>query len=183
MVQMTLIMILGLPGTGKTSLAKELSRSLSNSPIYLSTDIVRRNLFDFSHHHYVPFGDKLYTEEKRNLVYNALYLIVDILLSQKHSVIVDATFYSQVKRQPLIKICQRLNQKLKVIKTTCSEDIIKQRIQKRKKQDNNASDADFNIYLEIKERFEPVKTPHFEVNTGKELPLVLQEVQNYIEDF
>ncbi len=176
-------MILGLPGTGKTSLAKELSQSLSDSPIYVSTDIVRRKLFDFSHHHYLPFGDKLYTNEKRDLVYNALYLIVEILLSQKHSVIVDATFYSQGKRQPLIKICQRLNQKLIVIKTTCSEDIIKQRIQKRKIQNDNASDADFNIYLEIKEMFEPVINPHFKVNTGKELSIILQEVQNYIDDF
>lgn len=176
-------MILGLPGTGKTYLATKLLDSLSNHYIYLSTDRVRRNLFDFSHHQYVPFGDKLYTQEKRDLVYNALYLIVDILLSQKLSIIVDGTFYSQTKRQPLFKICQQLNQKYFIIKTTCSEDLVKQRIKERTSQSNNASDADFNIYLEIKDRFEPINTSHLEIDTGKELSIILKEVTSYIAKF
>lgn len=178
---MPLIVILGLPGTGKTYLATELSKS--NPYIYLSTDRVRRTLFDFSHHQYVPFGDKLYTQDKRDLVYNALYLIVDILLGQKLFVMVDGTFYSQTKRQPLFKICKQLNQKCFIIKTTCSEDLVKKRIQERKSQSNNASDADFDIYLEIKDRFEPIDTPHLEIDTGKELSIILKEVTSYIADF
>ncbi|MFX0016613.1 MAG: AAA family ATPase [Promethearchaeota archaeon] len=180
---MPLIVILGLPGTGKTSLAKELSHSPSAQLIYLSTDIVRRKLFDFSHHNYVPFGDKLYTQEKRDLVYNALYLITDFLLQQKLSVIVDGTFYSQTKRQPLFDICQQLNEKLIVIRTICSEEIIKQRIDKRKLHGNDASDADFSIYLEIKERFEPITIPHLEIDTGRDLAIILQEVKTYIDTF
>ncbi|UCG01753.1 MAG: AAA family ATPase [Candidatus Heimdallarchaeota archaeon] len=180
---MPLVIILGLPGTGKTYLATELIQSLSEPPIYLSTDKIRRNLFDFSHHHYVPFGDKLYTQEKRDLVYNALYLIVEILLSQNLSIIVDGTFYSQTKRIPLIKICQQLNQKYYIIKTTCTEEVIKQRIQERKSQGDNASDADFNIYLEIKDRFETITTPHLEIDTGKDLSIILKEVISYIADF
>ncbi len=183
LVQMSLIMITGLPGTGKTFLAKKLTKSLPCQYIYISTDRVRRNLFDFSHHQYVPFGDKLYTQEKRDLVYNALYLIIDILLSQKLSVIVDGTFYSQIKRQPLFSICQRLNQKLFIIETMCSEDIIKQRIKERKIKEKNTSDADFDIYLEIKERFEPIITPHLEINTGKDLSIIIEEVRTYIDNF
>ncbi len=183
LVQMPLIMIMGLPGTGKTYLAKELSKSLPHQYIHISTDKVRRNLFNFSHHQYVPFGDELYTQEKRDLVYNALYLIVDIFLSQKLSVIVDGTFYSQMKRQPLFKICQRLNQELIIIRTICSEDTIKQRIQERKIQGGDASDADFNIYLEIKDRFEPIPAPHLVIDTGKNLSIMLQEVRTYIENF
>ncbi len=176
-------MMTGLPGTGKTHLARKLTKHLLHQYVYLSTDIVRRNLFDFSLHHYVPFGDKLYTQEKRDLVYNALYLITDILLTHQLSVIVDGTFYSQSKRQPLFQICQRLDQKLIIIKTVCSEEIIKQRIQGRKKQVENASDADFNIYLEIKERFEPIIPPHIEINTEKDLSIILQEVKIYIDNF
>lgn len=183
LIKMPLIIVMGLPGTGKSLLALELSRTLSGKQIYISTDIVRRHLFDFSHHQYEPFGDKLYTQEKRDLVYNSLNLIVDILLSQKLSVIVDGTFYSQIKRIPLIKICQRLNQKLIIIKTICSEDIIKQRIKERKAQEENTSDADFDIYLEIKERFEPIDTPHLEINTGKDLSIILEEVRTYIDNF
>jgi predicted kinase len=183
LIQMSLIIILGLPGTGKSYLAVQLLKSLSNPPIYLSTDKIRRTLFDFSHHQYVPFGNKLYTQEKRDLVYNALYMVVEILLSQELSVMVDGTFYAQTKRQPLLNICQRLNQSYIIIKTTCSEDLVKQRIQERKSQNNNASDADFNIYLEIKERFDPITTPHLEIDTGKDLSTLLKEVTSYIDNF
>ncbi len=180
---MPLIMILGLPGTGKSFLAEELSRSLSENPIYISTDLVRRHLFDFSHHQYEPFGSKLYSQEKRDLVYNALYLIVEILLNQKLTLILDGTFYSQSKRQPLIKICQRLNQKLIIIRTVCSEETIKQRIYERKKRGDNSSDADFNIYLEIKERFETIHHPHLIIDTEKEIQHILQDVRTYIANF
>lgn len=178
---MPLIMILGLPGTGKTYFAKKLSESLPEKPIYLSTDLVRRYLFDFSHHHYEPFGAKSYTQEKRDLVYNALYLILDILLTQKLLVMVDGTFYSQDKRQPIYKICQRLNQELILIRTTCSEDLIKHRIQDRKSHGKNSSDADFKIYLEIKKRFEPLQEPHLVINTEQNLITNLQEVKKYID--
>ncbi|MFW9903896.1 MAG: AAA family ATPase [Candidatus Thorarchaeota archaeon] len=180
---MSLIIILGLPGTGKSYLAAQILKSISNPPIYLSTDKIRRALFDFSHHQYVPFGDKLYTQEKRDLVYNALYLVVEILLSQRLSVMVDGTFYAQTKRQPLLKICQRLNQSYFIIKTTSSEDLVKQRIQKRKSQNDNDSDADFNIYLEIKERFDPITAPYLEIDTGNELSTILKEVTLYIDNF
>ena len=180
---MPLIMIMGLPGTGKTSLAEELSRSLTNNPIYLSTDLVRRHLFDFSHHQYEPFGSKLYTEEKRDLVYNALYLIVEIVLKHKHSIILDGTFYSQSKRQPLYNICKRLNQKPIIISTVCSEETVKQRIEDRKRTGGNTSDADFNIYLEIKKRFEVINHPHMIVDTEEGIPSILQDVKSYIENF
>ncbi|MFX0206131.1 MAG: AAA family ATPase [Candidatus Hodarchaeota archaeon] len=180
---MTLIIILGLPGTGKSYLAEALLKSLPNPPIYFRTDKIRRTLFDFSHHQYVPFGDKLYTQEKRDLVYNALYLVVEVLLGQKLSVIVDGTFYAQTKRAPLIKICQKLNQKYFIIKTICAEDLVKQRIHKRRTQNDNASDADFDIYLEIKDRFETIDAPHLEIDTGKDLKIVLKEVTSYIDNF
>ena len=180
---MPLIIILGLPGTGKSYLAGELLKSLPNPPIHLSTDKIRRTLFDFSHHQYVPFGDKLYTQEKRDLVYNALYLVVEILLGQQLSVMVDGTFYAQTKRAPLLRISQQLNQKYFIIKTTCSEDLVKKRIQKRRSQNDNASDADFDIYLEIKNRFEPIDMPHLEIDTGKDLQIVLKEVTSYIAHF
>ncbi len=180
---MPLIVIMGLPGTGKSFLAEELSRSLLENPIYISTDLVRRYLFDFSHHQYEPFGSKLYTQEKRDLVYNALYLIVEILLNQKLTLVLDGTFYSQIKRQPLYRICERLNQKLILIRTVCSEEIIKQRIQERKLSGDNTSDADFNIYLEIKGRFEIIDHPHLIIDTEKEIQNILQDVRTYIENF
>ncbi|MHA2227344.1 MAG: hypothetical protein ACXAC8_19160 [Candidatus Hodarchaeales archaeon] len=46
---------------------------------------------------------------------------------------------------------------------------------------NNASNADFNIYLEIKEKFEPIRTPHLVIDTTRDLSSILKNVRTYIE--
>ncbi|MHA2304874.1 MAG: AAA family ATPase, partial [Candidatus Hodarchaeales archaeon] len=106
-MSMTLILVMGLPGTGKTVLANDLSSFLPNNPIYLSTDSIRRNVFNFSKHQYAKFGEKLYSSKDRQLIYNVLNFIVEILIKQQLSVIVDGTFYSKATRKPFYEICNR----------------------------------------------------------------------------
>ncbi len=178
---MPLILILGLPGTGKTFLAKRLVNVLSGDPIYLSTDLIRRSVFNLSKHHYASFGDDIYSQEKRNLIYNTLYLISDILLKRNLLVIVDGTFFSHKSRKPLLEICKRLNQKLLIIKTVSSDETIQQRIKERKTHDKDVSDADFNIYKEFKRRFETLNFDHLVINTEQEISQILLEVKKKFE--
>jgi predicted kinase len=78
-------------------------------------------------------------------------------------------------------MCKRLNQKLVIIKTVCSEETIKQRINERRIHDKNVSDADFDIYKEYKGRFEPLNLDHLVINTEQELSLSLLEVKKNLE--
>jgi predicted kinase len=178
---MPLILILGLPSTGKTSIAKALSKALPGKPIYLNTDLIRRKLFNFSEHHYTSFNTSIYTQENRILVYNALYLFTDILLSLNFTIILDGTFYSKTTRRPLYEMCDRLNQKLFIIKTSCSDDTVKRRIHERKKHGRDVSDADFSIYKECKKKFEPLTLNHLVVDTSKDISQNLQEVKEFLE--
>ena len=179
---MTLIVVIGLPGTGKTVLANELSSFLPNNPVNLSTDLIRRNVFNFSQHQYAKFGEKHYSSQNRQLVYNVLRLIVEILIKQQLSVIVDGTFYSQATREPFYEVCDRFNCNLVVINTICSEETVKNRILGRKTKGKNISDADFEIHLEMKKRFEPIKNNHLIVNTERDLLNNLKKVGIYIEN-
>lgn len=178
---MPLILILGLPGTGKTFLAKKLVNFLSGDPIYLSTDLIRKGVFNLSKHHYASFGKDIYSQEKRDLVYNALYLISDILLKKNLLVIVDGTFDSYMRRKPLYEVCKRLNQKLLIIKTVSSDETIQQRINERKNHGIDVSDADFEIYKEFKKRFETLNVDHLVINTEQEISLSLLEVKKALE--
>jgi predicted kinase len=180
---MPLILVIGLPSTGKTFIAESLSKSLPEEPVCLSTDIIRRKLFNFSEHRYSSFDTDIYTQENRNLVYNALYYFTDILLSKGHIIIINGTFYSEATRQPFYEMCKRLNQKLIIIQTTCSDVTVKQRINKRKQHGKNVSDADFSIYQEFKKIFEPLTVNHLIVDTDKDISQNLREVENYLETY
>ncbi len=180
---MSLILITGLPGTGKSFFAQRLQKELNSHPILLSTDIIRKRIFKVAEHKYMPFGEDLYSEKNRNFIYDILYAFVEILIHQKHSVIVDGTFYSAQLREPLISLCKHFDTQLVIIETVCKEEIVKNRINNRLDQDLETSDANFEIYIELKKRFEPITQKHLIVNTGKDIEINIREVMSYIEHF
>ncbi len=180
-INMPLIFILGLPGTGKSYLALALVKYLQTTPIYLNTDIIRRKLFNFSQHRYESFGADIYSEENRQLVYNMLHFICELLLQKNHLVIVEGTFNQNIQRKPFYNLCEELNQKITIIRTVCSDKIVKKRIEERKKEINELSDADYSIYLEFKKRFEPLDREHLIIDTERDLKFNLEEVRKYSE--
>jgi predicted kinase len=157
-----------------------LTKRLLNEPIYLYTDLIRRKLFNFSQHKYESFGNDIYSQEKRQLVYNMLNFACELLLQKNHIVIVDGTFYLKVQRDPFYQICEKLQQPLYIIRTICSDETVKKRVEQRQKSGNDLSDARYNIYLEFKNRFEPLTKDHLIIDTEKDISFNLEEVQRFI---
>jgi predicted kinase len=178
---MPLILITGLPGTGKTSLAIALKKHYFSEYIYLSTDEVRIKFFNLTEHHYENFNQKIYTQDKRDIIYTIISLIIDTLLSQNVSVIVEGTYYSQEKRETIINTCERLKHKYVIIQTTFPEDKIKERFEKRVSLDTDASDARYQIYEAMKEQYEPIKFPSVIIDTQKPISMNVKEVKRYYD--
>ncbi|MFW9778423.1 MAG: AAA family ATPase [Candidatus Heimdallarchaeota archaeon] len=180
---MPLILIVGLPGTGKTTFARELQTFLPADVIYLSTDSIRRNIFQPTTVRADPveYNEGIYSTASKDLIYQILYFIGELLLGLNHVLIIDGTFYTQEKRKRFFSICERLNQDIILIETRCSEEIVRARLEKRIRQGESASDADFRIYLKIKEQFEPLEHDHITVNTELDPIPVLEEVKKRLE--
>ena len=75
----------------------------------------------------------------------------------KGNVVLDAVF----PRESLRKQALSLSKDAIIIRTACSENTAKKRLSGKRP----LSDADYNVYLKIKEEFEPIKEKHITVNT------------------
>jgi hypothetical protein len=150
-----LILVCGLPATGKSTLARNLSRRLKG--VLLRTDVIRKEIFP----------EPQYTAEEKRLVYEVLALIAWYLLKAGQTVIIDGTFYKKELRDRIYKLANRSGRPLRVIECVCSEEVIRQRMKRRVRKRNLPTDADYSVYQKIKREFEPIERDHIVVDTSK----------------
>ncbi len=152
---MRLILVCGLPGTGKTTVAKKIADETKS--FVFNTDIIRKELFD----------EPKYTEKEKSLVYELLFEMAEKFLRSAKNVVLDGTFYKKEFREQIRKIAESMKSEFHVVEVKCEERILRKRMGKRKGK-KTPSDADFGIYRKIKKEFEPIRGKHFVVDTGKD---------------
>jgi predicted kinase len=164
-----LILICGLPATGKSTVARKLAKALGAE--VLRTDIIRRELM----------AEPTYSEDEKAMIYSAVFLIADYLVKHDVNVIIDGTFYRESYRKIPKKIAGKRGKRFFLIETRCPEDIVLRRLEKRKRNLRSPSDADVNVYHKIKGLFEEIKEDHFVVDTGWNINKALKEVVEKIK--
>ncbi|MFQ6088111.1 MAG: cytidine deaminase [Candidatus Methanofastidiosia archaeon] len=169
-----LIVLSGLPGTGKSTLAQRLSENLDAQ--ILRTDVIRRELIGKSKYFEFKERDKLYTKEEMELAYYGMFLVASHLLKASKNVILDATFYKKSLRDRAREVGKTTNSKTYILEVICPEKVVEERMRKRFKDKRNASTASFEIYERMKGIFEPPEEKHFKIDTSLNL-------QNQIESF
>ena len=130
-----IILVFGLPGTGKSSFSKRLKSEMRAH--YLSTDIIRDTINKNGN----------YDEISKQFVYDRLAEIAKTELSKGHDVIVDGTFHKYERRQMLMEIAKGTGHELFLIEIKASGQTVKKRIKKKRKY----SDADYEIYKKIEQ--------------------------------
>jgi len=146
-----IIIICGLPGVGKTTLAKELA-PLVNA-VLLSTDKIRKELF----------SRPTYGRGERKLIYDAMILIAKYLHKAGINCILDATFTRESSRLEIKKKLGLASKDFHIIECICPEDIILSRLRQRK---HDYSDADYSVYEKMKKIYEPVNEEHITIDTS-----------------
>jgi hypothetical protein len=143
-----LILVGGLPGTGKSTRAREWATHIHAE--VLRSDVVRKE-------HMNPESDPrstsrdLYSDSAKADVYTELRSRAEALLLEGNRVIVDATFSLVDWRKPFFDLGRQLS--VPVLFFVCSADreIVRQRISERR---NDASDADWNVYVRMESQWE-----------------------------
>lgn len=148
---MTVIIVMGLPASGKSYFAKHLAHA--SGAVYLNTDIVREQI-----------GIKgQYDPRSNHLVYEYLLLEMMENILKQHDVVVDGTFQTHALRSWFENSIKKTGSKVCFFEITASEKTIRKRMDKPREH----SEADFDVYLKIKKKYEPVKQEHIVLHSDQ----------------
>ena len=158
-----IVLMAGLPGTGKSTLARALASRLSGSA--LSKDEIRHALFSD--------GDVEYSTEQDDFVLQIMLETAGWIL-RKHperAVFLDGrTFSRRYQIDRVIEAAQKLRQRWQIVECVCSEGSVRRRIElQASAKEHPADNRDFQLYLAVKARFEPITLPKTVIDT--DLPL------------
>lgn len=161
-----LIIVCGLPGSGKSTLARALSKELKAG--YISSDITRKKMFK----------EPTYSEDEKAAVYDEMAGWAENSLRSGKNTIVDATFYVRKQRKRFGDIARNAGTQVYVIVCSLDEKDAETRLKGRWM--GGPSDADYSVYLKLKEKFEPVEGAHLELNTSLPKDEIIKHAMEYL---
>jgi predicted kinase len=169
------LIVRGLSGTGKTTLARHLSERLAIE--HSETDAVRRELFGQSDSP-ADYGQATYTPENRERVYKEMLLRAKNLIESGRSVIVDGTFLTAKSRLDAVAIAAAGRAVPLVVQCHCPDDVARQRISERIASGESKSDARPEIHTNQRkaEEPDPPGLPVCHVDTTLSLPAMVEVV-------
>ena len=169
-----LIVVCGLPGTGKSTLAKHLSSGLGGK--VLRTDLIRRELFKnaaleevlesndpmqydleriFDRQESIPEKYQQMIWKQKEMVYDELLRRAEMLLKKGDNAILDGTFYKRRLREKIYSIAKKADVPVYLIECRCPEEVVEGRLRKRRRVSNEVSNVNkIQVYRTVKEAYE-----------------------------
>ncbi len=166
-----LFLMHGVSGSGKSYLSQQLLER--SDAIRIRSDVERKRL----HREFSRKGEnlELYGHEMNVHTYNHLKALTEKLLRVGESVIVDATFIRIRTRKNYLKMAQKLRIELRIIDCSCNPQLMQQRLETRKQEGADASDADLSVMLKQMESKQPLEDDElnysYHIDTGAEKPI------------
>lgn len=156
----TLFVAMGLPATGKTSLASALARHLGL--VHLSSDRVRKEL---AHRASTEHGDDafrhgMYSAAMTRRTYTTLHRRAARWLRRGQSVVLDATYGNPAERAAIRRLAKRTQVPLRVLVCEADEATLKARLAARAHDPQAVSDARLALWPSLRAAFvEPTELP------------------------
>lgn len=148
--QTELIAVCGFPGVGKSTVSEKLRDDLDAKR--LRTDAIRKELFD----------DPTYSTEESRIVYQTAFDRTRETLEAGQTVVFDASFANKRHRDIARQVAIECNVPFRLLKVDCEESEVVRRIEQRE----DISDADVDVYYQIREKFEAIEQDHFRINNS-----------------
>jgi predicted kinase len=169
-----IVVMAGLPGTGKSTIARALADRLSGT--VLSKDDIRHTLFTPRDVEYSTRQDDFCMEI---MLQTAEYILIN---SPDRFVFLDGRTYSrsyQIER--VADFATRLKQSFRVIECVCSEGTAKSRLQKS--HGHPAANRNYELYKEVKAQFEEITAPKLLLDTDHNLQQAIAKAVEFLTTF
>ena len=161
----SLVILCGLPGTGKSHFAREL---VARAPfVWLNSDRTRKLLV----------AHPCYSRREHRRVFAAMHVLTRGYLRDGHSVVFDATNLNEGVRAPLYASADTVGVDPLIIRFTASAGLVWKRMADRASgaADPTQSDAGWEVYTRMAVADQPVPRPHLLVRGPEEAERALEE--------
>jgi predicted kinase len=173
--QPCLILIMGVAGSGKTTLAKELLQRLVL--VYLDNNHIVDAFFPN-----VRSGSEY--EKLRPCFYRALYTIVEENLKAGNSVLLDVPHVKEIQksgwRAGIENMAARTESKLIIIRCLCSERVLEARIRARGEKRDLEKLSHWSEFLAQQPPDVAIPLPHLDIDMEEELSANVPRAIRYI---
>lgn len=160
-----LIIISGLPASGKSFFARALCKKME--AYHINTDILREEM---------NLRGK-YAPNQKQVVYTEMRARVGNYLKEGKTVVVDGTFIKAESRRSFYELAEQVDVPFYVIAIKAQEDTIAIRMKTKRRY----SEADFDVYLKLKEQSQVIKRKHLVLWSDKlSLEQMLERTENYL---
>jgi adenylylsulfate kinase len=163
-----LILMAGLPGTGKSTLSRALATELGGT--VLDKDEVRAALFS-------P-DDIEHSTEQDDFCMGIMLKVAGYLFRKDPSrrVFLDGRTFSQIYQlERATGFAEALSQPWRILECVCSEAIARRRL--AEDAGHLAANRDFDLYLKVKARFEEITLPKTVIETDQPIEDCLQRAR------
>lgn len=177
--QPTVIAIAGLPGTGKTSLARAIAGELGWRVV--SADAVRQSLFG-AIKQAADYGGSLYSREANLLTYESMLRLSREWLSLNGGVVIDATFRRAEERERARAMAEAAGANWRLIECRLQPGLVRSRLANGSALDESLAQTRWEIYTRQAEEFEPIapERQHLVLNTEKPLSSIARSATDWL---
>ena len=159
-----LVVVSGLPGTGKSYFSKQLAEKVPF--LVLESDALRKILFSSPN----------YSSQESSQLFRAIHRLLRELLKKGIPLILDATNLSERFRKHLYAIVDHLDVKLVLVRVEALSDVVYQRLESRAGDSKNISDADWSVYRRMLPSVDKIQRNHYVVDTSRDINPVIGKI-------
>lgn len=152
-----IVLMAGLPGTGKSTIARELA--VRTQGVIISKDDIRAAIFTSQHTDHSAEQDDFVMEV---MLDSARFLCRQ---SPERTIFLDGrTFSKAYQIDRAVAVADEIRQTWKILECICSQASAQHRLEKADPH-HPAHNRSFQLYLQVKERFEPIIRPKTIIDT------------------